>query len=604
MVHELILQVTEDIIARSSETRTLYLDDMQAHRLEGSARKAAAEGNQAHAFAACPVHDKQHLIGGDWPNIAIVTAYNDMLSAHQPYERYPQFIREAARQYHATAQVAGGVPAMCDGVTQGREGMSLSLFSRDVIALSTAVALSHNVFDGALYLGICDKIVPGLVIGALQFGFLPSLFIPSGPMPSGLPNSEKARIRQLYAEGKASREDLLKAECESYHSAGTCTFYGTANSNQMMMEIMGLHLPGAAFVSPQTELRDALTQAAVKRIVEMSAVSGDYLPLYEVIDERSFVNAIIGLLATGGSTNLVLHIPAMAAAAGIKILPEDFDRLSKIIPLLARLYPNGMADINHFHAAGGMGTLTYELLEAGLLHKDVKTISGKNLEAYINEPVLRDGALQWRAAPRESGDKNILATTAQPFDLEGGICVTKGNLGLGIAKKSAVKPEHQIIEAPAAIFSTQEEVLAAFKAGSLDRDVIVVLRFQGPAANGMPELHKLMPALGVLQDKGFKIGLITDGRMSGASGKVPAVIHLSPEAAKGGNLARLTEGDHIKLDLSAGTLSCHLPEQEFEKRDVVIKPATNGRLGLGQDIFSVFRNKCTDATMGASSLEI
>ena len=596
-MHAALEKITARIIARSATTRQSYLDGVAAARDLPKGRDTLSAGNQAHAFAACPAHDKKALLGGDWPNIAIISAYNDMLSAHQPYHRYPDLIREAARQCNATAQFAGGVPAMCDGVTQGQPGMELSLFSRDVIAMSTAIALSHNSFDAALYLGICDKIVPGLLIGALQFGHLPAIFVPSGPMASGLPNSEKARIRNLYAEGKASREELLQAECDSYHSAGTCTFYGTANSNQMLMEFMGLHMPGAAFVPPDTELRDALTRAATTQAAALSSYGERPCALADIIDEKALINGMIGLLATGGSTNHTLHLPAIARAAGILIDWQDFDDLSKIIPLLAKVYPNGQADVNHFHAAGGIGFVIGTLLDNGLLHDDVQTVFGHGLSAYRQEPVLEDRQLVWRHGAAQSGDKDILTDCSAPFDAEGGMRLLDGNLGRAIVKVSAVADAHRIVEAPARIFHDQNAVQEAFEAGQLDGDAIIVLRFQGPAANGMPELHKLTPALTVLQERGFKTALVTDGRMSGASGKVPAAIHVTPEAAQGGPLAKLRDGDMIRLDSESGELIC---AEDLSARPLVEADIKNLAPGLGRNLFSLLKKQVGSAEKGAS----
>jgi phosphogluconate dehydratase len=600
-MHPQLDAITARIIERSAETRRAYLDGVAAAQAPKPSREGLSAGNKAHAFAACPAHDKQALLGGNWPNIAIVTAYNDMLSAHQPYQRYPDLIREAARQCGATAQVAGGVPAMCDGVTQGQPGMELSLYSRDVIAMGTAIALSHNTFDAGLYLGICDKIVPGLLIGALQFGHLPAIFVPSGPMASGLPNSEKARIRQLYAEGKASRDELLQAECDSYHSAGTCTFYGTANSNQMLMEFMGLHVPGASFIPPDTPLRDRLTEKATHRAAAISQIGETYTPLAEVLDEKAMVNAMVGLLATGGSTNHTLHLPAIARAAGIIINWQDFDDLSKIVPLLTRVYPNGQADVNHFHAAGGIGFVISALLKAGLLHDDVTTIYGQGLSAYASEPMLQDDELVWRPAPDSSGDSDIVSDCDAPFDPEGGMRLLQGDLGRGVIKTSAVKQAHRIVEAPARVFNDQNDVLAAFEAGKLERDCIVVLRFQGPAANGMPELHKLTPALSVLQDRGFHVALITDGRMSGASGKVPAAIHMTPEAKLGGPLGKINDGDVIILDSVAGTIS--IKASDFQQRSSVPMPQANHQAGLGRQLFRNLKERVGSAESGASLFE-
>ncbi|MGB2227832.1 MAG: phosphogluconate dehydratase [Parvibaculales bacterium] len=596
-MHAALEKITARIIARSAETRQSYLDGVAAARDLPKGRDTLSAGNQAHAFAACPAHDKKALLGGDWPNIAIISAYNDMLSAHQPYHRYPDLIREAARKCNATAQFAGGVPAMCDGVTQGQPGMELSLFSRDVIAMSTAIALSHNSFDAALYLGICDKIVPGLLIGALQFGHLPAIFVPSGPMASGLPNSEKARIRNLYAEGKASREELLQAECDSYHSAGTCTFYGTANSNQMLMEFMGLHMPGAAFVPPDTDLRDALTHAATAQAAALSSYGARPCALADIIDEKAVINGMIGLLATGGSTNHTLHLPAIARAAGILIDWQDFDDLSKIIPLLAKVYPNGQADVNHFHAAGGIGFVIGTLLDNGLLHDDVQTVFGHGLQAYRQEPVLQNDKLTWRNGADKSGDTDILADCSNAFDAEGGIRLLDGNLGRAIIKVSAVANAHRIIEAPARIFHDQNAVQEAFEAGQLDADAIIVLRFQGPAANGMPELHKLTPALTVLQERGFKVALVTDGRMSGASGKVPAAIHVTPEAAQGGPLAQLRDGDMIRLDSESGELSC---AEDLTARPIIKADLRNAAPGLGRNLFGLLKQQVSSAEEGAS----
>ncbi|MBX9642753.1 MAG: phosphogluconate dehydratase, partial [Novosphingobium sp.] len=552
-LHPTVERVTARIIERSKDSRQAYLDLIAREAEKFPGRGALSCSNLAHGFAAA-LEDKGAIKNGRGPNLAIVTAYNDMLSAHQPYGRYPEAMKLYAREVGATAQVAGGVPAMCDGVTQGQLGMELSLFSRDVIALGTAVALSHAMFDGMALLGICDKIVPGLVIGALRFGHLPAIFVPSGPMPSGLANKAKQKVRQLYAEDKASRADLLESESASYHSPGTCTFYGTANSNQMMMEMMGLHVPGASFVPPNTPLRSALTRKAVHRLAEIGRESEDYRPMGRVVDEKAIVNAAVGLLATGGSTNHAIHIPAMARAAGIRIDWEDLDELSEAVPLIARVYPNGGADVNHFHAAGGMGYVVRELLDARLAHGDILTVSDQGMAAYAQEPVLDGDALSWCPAPAQSLDPTILAPVTAPFHPDGGMRLVKGNLGRATFKTSAVDPERYSIEAPARVFDSQEAVQAAFKADELDRDVVVVVRFQGPRANGMPELHKLTPPLGVLQDKGFKVALVTDGRMSGASGKVPAAIHVTPEALGGGPLALVQDGDVIKLCAHDGLL--------------------------------------------------
>jgi len=598
-IHSQLNKVTERIILRSKETRKNYLDLTNAMQSDGPARATLSMGNQAHAFAGCALADKKALLGASWPNVGIVSAYNDMLSAHAPYVSYPEIIKIAARACGATAQVAGGVPAMCDGVTQGTDGMELSLFSRDVIAMSTAVALSHNTYDSALYLGICDKIVPGLLIGALQFGHLPAIFVPAGPMPSGLPNKEKVRVRQLYAEGKVDRDKLLKAETESYHSPGTCTFYGTANSNQMLMEIMGLHLPGAAFVNPGTPLRRSLTEAATKRAVEITNLGDQYIPIADVITEKSIVNGIVGLMATGGSTNHAIHIPAIAKAAGIIVTWDDFDAISKITPLLTRIYPNGQADVNHFHAAGGVGLVISELLNAGLLHEDVTTIMGQGLRAYAQEPHLKDGVLGWKPAPIKSLDETVVHSVEKPFSPDGGMTVLNGPLGRAIVKTSAVKTEYQNVTAPAVVFKDQNDMLKAFKNGDLNKDCIVVVRFQGPAANGMPELHKLTPSLGVLQDKGFKVALVTDGRMSGASGKVPAAIHIVPEAAHGGPIARIRDGDVITLDVKNGKLSIDVEPEDFDARPLVPFKSNQNRIGFGRDLFGAFRQHCGTAEAGA-----
>jgi phosphogluconate dehydratase len=593
-----VLAVTERIRDRSRHERTAYLGRIAGEISQGPIRAQLSCTNLAHGFAASPTADKDALKNLRWPNLAIVTAYNDMLSAHQPFEGYPGLIRVAAREAGATAQVAGGVPAMCDGVTQGQAGMELSLFSRDVIAMSTGVALAHGMFDGALCLGVCDKIVPGLLIGALAFGHLPTIFVPAGPMPTGIPNKEKARIRQLFAEGKVGRDALLESEIGSYHSAGTCTFYGTANSNQMLMEVMGLHLPGSAFVSPNTPLRDALTAAAAKRLARITSLGKEHIPLGQVIDERAIVNGIVGLLATGGSTNHTLHLVAIARAAGIIIDWNDFSDLSEVVPLLARIYPNGSADVNHFHAAGGMGFLVRELLNAGLLHGGVQTIAGAGLDAYTQEPWLSPEGLAWRPAPAESGDTSVLRPASDPFSADGGLKLMRGNLGRAVIKVSAVKSEHRVVEAPARVFDDQEHVIKAFKAGELERDVIVVVRYQGPRANGMPELHQLTPALASLQSKGFKVALVTDGRMSGASGNVPAAIHVSPECLAGGPLAKVRDGDVIRLDSHTGTLTVQVPEETFAHRSVPTPMLEHNQHGMGRDLFRMFRTNAATAEEG------
>ncbi len=567
--HPRLLEITARIAARSRDSRAAYLARIDQAARHGRRRGQLGCANQAHAFAACGPTDKQRLVEAQAPNLAIVTAYNDMLSAHQPYERFPALIRDAARAAGGTAQVAGGVPAMCDGVTQGEAGMELSLFSRDVIALATAVALSHQTFDAALFLGVCDKIVPGLVIGALAFGHLPAVFVPAGPMPSGLPNAEKARIRQAHAEGRATRAELLAAEMASYHSPGTCTFYGTANTNQMLMEIMGLHLPASSFVNPGTALRDALTVEATRRALAITAQGNAYTPVGRVLDERAFVNGIVGLHATGGSTNLTIHLVAMAAAGGIRLDWDDFADLAEIVPLLARVYPNGGADVNRFVAAGGMAFLIRELLDAGLLHDDVATVWGGRLRGYVTGVTLNDaGGLAWTRAAADSADRDVLRPTSDPFATTGGLRVLDGALGRAVMKTSAVKPDRHVIEAPARVFDSQEALHAAFRAGELTGDMVAVVRFQGPRANGMPELHKLMPPLGVLQDRGLRVALVTDGRLSGASGKVPAAIHVTPEAAEGGPLARLRDGDVIRVDAVAGRIELRVDAAEWELRPV------------------------------------
>ena len=597
-LHATIDRVTDRIRERSLQTRSAYLSRMAAAAEEGPRRAHLSCGNQAHAYAA--MADKDELALTRKPNIGIVTAYNDMLSAHQPYERFPDLIRAAAARAGATAQVAGGVPAMCDGVTQGRPGMELSLFSRDVIALAAGVAMSHDTFDSALYLGVCDKIVPGLVIAAGTFGHIPSVFVPAGPMPSGLPNDEKSKVRQQFAAGEVGRDKLMAAEMASYHSAGTCTFYGTANSNQMLMEIMGLHLPGSSFVNPNTEMRDALTSAAAERAAAITRLGNDYLPVGEILDERAFVNGIVGLMSTGGSTNLVLHIPAMARAAGVLIDIEDFHDISDAVPLMARVYPNGLADVNHFHAAGGLGYMIRHLLEAGLLHEDVRTVAGGGLNRYTTEPKLKSGRIVWEEGPRESLNDKILRPASDPFAPIGGLKQLQGNLGRGVIKISAVAPERHIIEAPARVFSDQEQVKVAFKAGEFTEDTVVVVRFQGPAANGMPELHSLTPILAVLQDRGLRVALVTDGRMSGASGKVPAAIHLAPEAAKGGPLARVRDGDIIRLDAVNGVIECKA--RDFDAREPVIADLSANQYGMGREMFALFRAAAGDATEGACGI--
>ncbi len=595
-LHSTISDVTARIAARSRPGRSAYLARMERAREEGPRRAHLSCGNLAHAFAAEPEADKKILAETRAPNLGVVTAYNDMLSAHQPFEHFPDLIRKAAHSVGATAQVAGGVPAMCDGVTQGQAGMELSLFSRDVIAMSAGVALSHNVFDAAVFLGVCDKIVPGLVIAAASFGHLPAVFLPAGPMPSGLPNDEKARVRQLFAEGKIDRKELLKAEMASYHAPGTCTFYGTANTNQMLMEFMGLHLPGASFINPYTPLRDALTEAGAKRALAITALGDAYTPVAEILDERAFVNAIVGLMATGGSTNLLIHLLAMARAAGITLDWQDFSDISAVTPLIARVYPNGLADINHFHAAGGTGYLIGELLGAGLLHGDTRTVAGTGLHAYTQEPKLLDGALEWTAGASTPLNDRILKTVADPFQPTGGLVRLSGTLGTGVMKVSAVAPERRQITAPARIFHDQEAVKQAFRDGTLSGDMVIVVRFQGPRANGMPELHSLTPVLTILQERGQKVALVTDGRMSGASGKVPSAIHVSPEALAGGPLARLRDGDILTVDAVTGTLDA--PAAALE-RPAVTPDLSANTTGTGRELFEMFRQHVGPSEKGA-----
>ncbi|MCA3453477.1 MAG: phosphogluconate dehydratase [Rhodobacter sp.] len=596
-LHRTIAAVTGRIRERSAATRGPYLERMAKAVSDGPARAHLSCGNQAHAYAAMS-GDKDRLATGRAPNLGIVTAYNDMLSAHQPFESYPGQIRAAARRAGATAQVAGGVPAMCDGVTQGQPGMELSLFSRDVIALAAGVALSHNCFDAALYLGVCDKIVPGLIIAAATFGHIPAVFVPAGPMTSGLPNDEKSKVRNRFATGEIGREALMAAEMASYHGPGTCTFYGTANTNQMLMEFMGLHLPGASFVNPGTPLRQALTDAAVEKAASITALGNAFRPVGEILDERAFVNGIVGLMATGGSTNLVLHLPAMARAAGIILDLQDFAEISDVVPLMAKVYPNGLADVNHFHAAGGLGFMIGQLMQAGLLHADAKTIMGDGLEMYRREPKLIDGRLTWADGSDRTLNDSILRPAADPFAPQGGLKQLTGNLGRGVIKVSAVAPDRHVVEAPVRIFHDQDAVKQAFKRGEFTSDVVVVVRFQGPRANGMPELHSLTPTLSVLQDRGLRVALVTDGRMSGASGKVPAAIHVSPEAACGGPLARLRDGDVVRLDAVAGTLTALVPG--FDARPLVEADLSANAHGIGRDLFGAFRQYVGPATDGAA----
>ncbi|QKV19297.1 phosphogluconate dehydratase [Oricola thermophila] len=599
-VQKAIADVTERIRERSRSSRETYLERLRARAAQGPKRSRLSCGNLAHGFAACGPSDKAELMGDEAPNLGIITAYNDMLSAHQPFERFPALIKEAAREAGGVAQVAGGVPAMCDGVTQGQAGMELSLFSRDVIAMAAGIGLSHDMFDAAVYLGVCDKIVPGLVIAALTFGHLPAVFIPAGPMTTGLPNDEKARIRQLYAEGKIGRDELLKAESASYHGPGTCTFYGTANSNQMLMEFMGLHMPGASFVNPNTPLRDALTKEATKRALAITALGNEFTPVGEMIDERSIVNSVVGLHATGGSTNHTIHLIAMAAAAGIKLTWQDISDLSDATPLLARVYPNGLADVNHFHAAGGLGFMIRELADAGLLHRDVRTVFGQGLEPYMVEAKLEGDTVKRVPAPEKSHDEKVLAPISKPFQPNGGLKMLTGNLGKAVIKISAVKPDRQVIEAPAVVFHGQDELQEAFRKGELEKDFVAVIRFQGPKANGMPELHKLTPALGVLQDRGYKVALVTDGRMSGASGKVPAAIHVTPEALDGGPIGKVLNGDMVRVDAIEGTLEVLVPAAEFEARTAATADLSANAHGTGRELFETFRRVAGPADEGAS----
>lgn len=601
-MHPVIQQVTDRIIARSEKSRAIYLSRIEQARAKGPHRGALACGNLAHGFAACNKQEKADLRSLTKANIGIISSYNDMLSAHQPYETYPALIKEAVAQVGSVAQFAGGVPAMCDGVTQGQPGMELSLLSRDIIAMSAAVGLSHNMFDGGLMLGICDKIVPGLLMAALSFGHLPFVFVPAGPMPSGIPNKEKARVRQLYAEGKVGKEELLESESASYHSAGTCTFYGTANSNQLVVEMMGLHLPGSSFVNPGTPLRDELTKAAARQVTRLTDLGADYMPIGHIVDAKAVVNGIVGLLATGGSTNHTMHLVAVARSAGFIVNWDDFADLSNATPLLTKIYPNGQADINHFQQAGGMAYLMKELLDAGLLHEDVNTVAGFGLRRYTQVPVLQDGQLVWVDGPTASSDETVLTSAAKPFKDHGGLQVLSGNVGRGVIKTSALRPGTEIVKAPAVVFSSQHELDAAFKAGDLDKDCIVVVRFQGPKACGMPELHKLTPPLGVLQDRGFHVALVTDGRMSGASGKVPAAIHVTPEAIDGGVIAKIQTGDLMLVDGETGLLQLFVSDEELAKREVATRDMSESYYGMGREIFGGLRTVLTGAEQGACSL--
>ena len=600
-LHPILAAITQRIIERSRPTRAAYLDRIRAaHHAGRLERSQLGCTNLAHAFAAAPHAVKIELQQEKTPNLGIVSAYNDMVSAHQPLQIFPTWIKEEALKHGATAQFAGGTPAMCDGITQGYTGMELSLFSRDVIAMSTAVALSHQMFDAALYLGVCDKIVPGLLIGALSFGHLPAIFVPAGPMTSGISNDEKAKTRQLFAEGKVGRDALLESEMASYHSPGTCTFYGTANSNQMMMEMMGLHMPNTAFVNPNTPMREALTRAAAAHIAT-AVRHNTILPVGEMVSEKSIVNAIVGLMATGGSTNHTMHVVAFARAAGIIVNWDDFNEISDIIPLLTRVYPNGKADVNHFAAAGGLAFVIRELLDAGLMHEDVDTVVGHGMRAYTKEPFMIEGKLEWRDAAAQSGDDNVIRTAANPFSADGGLRLMKGNIGRSVIKVSAVAPEHRVIEAPAIVFDDQRDVLAAFDRGELERDFIAVVRFQGPRANGMPELHKLTPQLSILQSRGFKVALVTDGRMSGASGKVPAAIHMSPEALLGGAIGKIRTGDLIRFDAEKGELDVLINEAEWLAREHAHADLRKNAHGTGRELFAGFRSLSSSAETGAMS---
>jgi len=595
-LHPKLDDVTQKIVERSKKSRHAYLAKIGKAAKDGPRRAHLSCGNQAHAYAAMGV-DKSTLLEERAPNIGIITAYNDMLSAHQPFETYPAQIKEAARAFGATAQVAAGVPAMCDGVTQGQPGMELSLFSRDTIALAAAIGLSHNTFDAAVFLGVCDKIVPGLVIAAATFGHLPAIFLPAGPMPSGISNDEKTEVRKRFADGQCDREELMAAEMASYHGPGTCTFYGTANSNQMLMEFMGLHLPGASFVPPNSDLRNALNIQGIKQVLANTVLGETYFPTSEILNEKAWVNGIVGLMATGGSTNLVLHIPAMARAAGVILVPQDFVDISAIVPLLAKVYPNGLADVNHFHAAGGLPYLIMQLLDAGLLHEDVKTIMGPGLRHFGHQAVLADGKVSYSKVPKKSLNQKILRPVDDPFQISGGLQNLTGNLGMAVIKISAVAEDRRFIEAPAAVFHSQDAVKKAFQSDALNRDVIVVLRYQGPSANGMPELHNLTPFLAIIQDRGFKVALVTDGRMSGASGKVPAAIHLSPEAAAGGPIAQIQDGDMLRLNAVTGTLETLA--ENWQDRHIIHPELSENEEGMGRELFSMFRRTAGPASQGA-----
>ncbi len=603
-MHKKLLEVTQDIINRSKISREIYLKRIDEAHKNKPQRGALSCSNLAHAIAPCSAHEKEHLTKMQSENIAIVSAYNDMLSAHQPFVNFPPLIKRALNLAGADAQFAGGVPAMCDGVTQSQPGMELSLFSRDNIAQGTAIALSHNMFDGAVMLGVCDKIVPGMFIGAMKFGHLPIVFAPAGPMESGISNSEKAKIRQEYAQGKVNREQLLKAESASYHSSGTCTFYGTANSNQMLMEIMGLHLAGGSFVNANTPLRDALTEAISLKLLELSPLRDGYMPIGKMIDEKSFVNAIVGLLATGGSTNHTIHLIAMARSCGITLSWDDFDTLSSIVPLLCRMYPNGSADVNHFHSAGGMAVVIKELLDAGLLHEDVNTVMGYGLKNYLKEPFLKDGKLVYKDSIETSADTSVISSVKKPFDIQGGLRVLDGNIGRCVIKTSALKDDNRIINAPAKVFYSQEALKEAFSKGELNSDFIAVLPYQGPKSNGMPELHGLMPSMGALQDNGFKVAIVTDGRMSGASGKVASAIHLCPEAKDGGVIAKIIDGDMITMNCDDGSLVLHVAEDELQKRQINLPDLSGNMYGVGRELFSMMRKVVNSAEEGATIFEV
>ncbi|CAM3916223.1 phosphogluconate dehydratase [Phaeobacter inhibens] len=597
-LNQTVRDVTDRIIARSAKPRAAYLDRMRAAKGKGPARAHLSCSGQAHAYAATG-EDQMPLAEGTAGHLGIVTAYNDMLSAHQPFETYPQRIRDAVRRVGGTAQVAGGVPAMCDGVTQGEAGMELSLFSRDTIAMATGIALSHNVFDATVYLGVCDKIVPGLVIGAQVFGHLPAVFLPAGPMTSGISNDDKAKVRQKFAAGEIGRDELLKSEMAAYHGPGTCTFYGTANTNQMLMEFMGLHLPGSSFVNPGTDMRAALTEEGARRALALSALGNDYTPVCDILDERAYVNGIVGLMTTGGSTNLLIHLIAMARAGGIILDWQDFSELSDVVPLLARVYPNGLADVNHFHAAGGLGYVIGQLLNSGHLHADTRTVAGSGLESYTAEPFLSDDGLVWKPGAAETLNDKIIRPASDPFQSTGGLSRLSGNLGTGVMKISAVAEEHRVVEAPARVFHDQEEAKAAFKAGELDKgDVVIVVRFQGPKANGMPELHSMTPFLGIMQGRGQKVALVTDGRMSGASGKIPSAIHVVPEALDGGPISKLRDGDMVRVDALTGTLE--VKAEGFDDRDPVVADLSAYQHGTGREMFALFRNAVTSADTGAT----